>query len=192
LIAKLERYVREGGNLVLSCRTGHQDEQGHLWQARHAEPIYPLIGAEIEFYDLLKPNAPDTIQMDSRQFAWNSWGDVLKPVSTTQTWGTYSGDFYAGKAAVTFNQLGKGTVTYVGADSKNGDLEPFVLTKLYGVLHIPVEDYPQGVIVEYRDGFGIAMNYSDKPYEMKLDKDAEILIGKTTLNTAGVLVWKLK
>jgi len=192
LIARLDKYVREGGNLVLSCRTGHQDEQGHLWEARHAEPIYPLIGAEIEFYDLLKPAAPDTIKMDNRQFAWNSWGDVLKPVGTTKTWATYSGDFYAGKAAVTFTRSGKGTVTYVGADSKNGDLEPFVLTKLYKELNIPVENYPQGVIVEYRDGFGIAMNYSDKPYEMKLPKDTEILIGKTTLNTAGVLVWKLK
>lgn len=192
LIAKLENYVKEGGNLVLSCRTGHQDEQGHLWQARHAAPLYPLIGAEIEFYDLLKPTAPDTIQMDSKQFAWNSWGDILKPTGSTKTWATYSGDFYAGKAAVTFNQSGKGTVTYIGTDSYNGDLEPFVLTKLYKHLQIPVENYPPGVIVEYRDGFGIALNYADKPYEMKLPRDAEIMIGETTLNTAGVLVWKLK
>ena len=29
LIAKLTDYVKNGGNLVMSCRTGHQDEQGH-------------------------------------------------------------------------------------------------------------------------------------------------------------------
>lgn len=192
LIDKLDKYVRQGGNLVLSCRSGHQDEQGHLWEAHHAAPIYPLIGAEIEFYDLLKPGAPDTIKMDNRNFAWNSWGDVLKPVGTTEGWASYSGDFYAGESAVTFNRLEKGTVTYVGADSESGDLESFVLSKLYKVLNIPVENYPKGVIVEYRDGFGIAMNYSDKPYEMQLQMDTEILIGKTTLNTADVLVWKLQ
>lgn len=192
LIAKLMAYAKSGGNLVLSCRTGHQDEQGHLWEARHAEPIYPLIGSEIEFYDLIKPGAPDMVQMEGKSFAWTSWGDILKPVGDTKTWATYTGDFYAGKPAVTFANLGKGTVTYVGVDSNTGDLEEAVLTKLYKQLQINIENYPKGVIVEYRDGFGIAMNYSDKPYEMKLPKDVEILIGQTTLNTAGVLVWKLK
>ncbi|TRW23868.1 beta-galactosidase [Flavobacterium zepuense] len=192
LIAKLEKYARNGGNLILSSRTGHQDEQGHLWEARHAAPIYPLIGAEIEFYDLLKPYAPDTVKMDNAQFAWASWGDVLKPTGATKTWATYQGDFYAGKAAVTHTNLGKGTVTYVGADSTTGDLEQAVLTKLYKQLNIPVQNYPPGVTVEYRDGFGIAMNYSDKPYEVTLPKDAEVLIGKPTLSTAGVVVWKFK
>ncbi|RYD90074.1 MAG: beta-galactosidase, partial [Sphingobacteriales bacterium] len=192
LIAKLTDYVNKGGNLVLSARSGHQDEQGHLWEARHAEPIYPLIGAEIEFYDLLQPSAPDTVAMDGKQFAWTSWGDVLKPTGATKTWGTYEGDFYAGKAAVTFRTLGKGTVTYVGPDSNTGDLEQAVLTKLYAQLSIPVENYPPGVIVEYRDGFGIAMNYSDKPYEVKIPAGAEVLIGNPTLATAGVVVWKIK
>jgi beta-galactosidase len=192
LIAKLSAYAKAGGNLVLTTRSGHQNAEGHLWEAKHAEPIWPLIGAEIEFYDLLKPQAPDTVKMDNASFTWTSWGDVLKPVGATKTWATYQGDFYAGKAAVTFTNLGKGTVTYVGPDSNSGDLENSVLQKLYGQLNIPVENYPAGVTVEYRDGFGIAMNYSDKPYEMQLPKNAEILIGKTTINTADVLVWKLK
>lgn len=192
LIARLTDYVSKGGNLVLSTRTGHQDEQGHLWEAKHAEPIWPLIGAEIEFYDLLKPHASDNVEMGTNSYAWTSWGDVLKPTGNTQTWATYAGDFYAGKAAVTFRKAGKGSVTYVGPDSNTGELEQAVMQKLYGQLNIPVENYPPGVIVEYRDGFGIAMNYADKPYEMKLPRGTEILIGKTTLNTADVLVWKLK
>ncbi|MXN90846.1 beta-galactosidase [Flavobacterium sp. Sd200] len=192
LIAKLTTYAKAGGHLVLSARTGHQDEQGHLWEARHAEPIYPLIGAEIEFYDLLKPHAPDNVKMEGQSYAWTSWGDVLKPTGSTKTWATYAGDFYEGKPAVTFTNLGKGTVTYVGPDSNTGDLEQAVLTKLYKQLNIPVENYPAGVTVEYRDGFGIAMNYSDKPYEMKLPAGTEILVGKPTLNTADVLVWKIK
>ena len=192
LIDKLTDYVKNGGNLVLSCRTGHQNSWGHLWEAKHAEPIYGLIGSEIEFYDLLRPYAADTVKMDHQKFSWTSWGDVLKPYPGTETWAVYEGDFYAGKASVTFRKLGRGTVTYVGADSKTGGLEYEVLAKLFNLLHIPVENYAEGIIVEYRDGFGIALNYSDKDYRIEIPAGSEILIGSEPVPPAGVVVWKIQ
>jgi len=191
LIAKLTDYVKSGGNVVMSCRSGHQDERGHLWEAKHAEPIYDLIGAEIEFYDLLRPYAPDNIVTAEGMFEWTSWGDILNPSSGTESWGYYFGDFYEDKTAVTFNSIGKGTVTYIGADSNEGDLELAMLKKLYNRLDIDIENYPPGVLVEYRDGFGIAVNYSDKPYSIELPSETKILIGERKIPTAGVLVWKL-
>jgi len=191
LISKLTDYVKAGGNIIMSCRTGHQDERGHLWEARHAEPIYDLIGAEIKFYDLLRPYAPDNVVTAEGMFEWTSWGDILQPYSGTESWGYYNGDFYEDATAITFNKLGNGTVTYVGVDSNNGDLEAAVLTKLYNRLSIDVENYPPGIIVEYRDGFGIALNYTDKPFNMELSAGTEILIGEKSIPTAGVLVWKL-
>ncbi|MNL48358.1 Beta-galactosidase trimerization domain protein [compost metagenome] len=115
---------------------------------------------------------------------------MLKPHKGTEIWGTYQGDFYAGTAAIISRKLGKGTVTYIGVDSKKGDLEKQVLTKLYQQQHIPIENYPEGILVEYRDGFRIAVNYSDKIYEMKLPANAEIIIGTKFMKTADVLVWK--
>lgn len=191
LIQKLTDYAKNGGNLVMSCRTGHQNEFGHLWEAKYAEPIYKLIGGQIESYDLLMPFAPDTIQMENQKYAWTSWGDLLKPNNGTEVWGSYTGDFYAGTPAVTFYKLGRGTVTYVGADSNNGDLEYSALKKLYGKLGISIEGYPEGIIVEYRDGFGIAVNYTNKNFEMELPKDVKILVGEKSIPTAGVLVWKM-
>lgn len=190
LVKKWTDYVKNGGNLVLSCRTGHKNREMHLWEAKYAEPIYELIGSSIDFYDLPAPYDPGMVEMNSKQFSWNSWGDVLNPYTGTETWATYSGDFYAGKPAVVFRKLGKGTVTYIGADSQDGTLEKEVLNQLYSKTGIPVEDYPEGVIVEYRDGFGIAMNYSDKDFVMNLPAGAAILVGSKTLKTAGVLVWE--
>jgi beta-galactosidase len=191
LIAKLTDYVNNGGNLVMTCRTGPKDREGHLWEAKFAQPIYDLIGSEIEFYDLPMPHAPDTILFENKKYDWTSWGEILSPRQGTETWATYQGDFYTGKPAVISRKLVKGTVTYVGVDSKSGKLEHDVLVKLYASLNIPVQNYPEGVTVEYRDGFGIALNYSDKVFDMPLPKNAEILVGKRSIETAGVLVWKL-
>jgi beta-galactosidase len=191
MIEKLNQYAKNGGNLVLTVRTGHQDKNGHLWEARFAAPIYDLIGAEIEFYDLLMPYAPDSVLYNRNKYGWTSWGEILKPRQGTSTWATYQGDFYRGKAAVISTTLGKGSVTYVGVDTKTGALEKEILFKLFRERKVPVANLPEGVIVEYRDGFGFALNYSDKPFEMKLPDYTKIFIGTKIINTAGILVWKL-
>lgn len=190
MIDKLSRYAENGGNLVISCRTGIQNRNGHLWEAKFYQPMWKLIGAEIESYDLLMPHSPGKIRFNNQDYLWTSWGDLLKPSQGTETWATFEGDFYAGTAAVVSHKLGKGTVTYIGVDSKSGDLEKQVLTRLYKQQGIPVENYPEGIMVEYRDGFGIAVNYSDKVYEMNLPAETRIIVGTKAMKTADVLVWK--
>jgi beta-galactosidase len=190
MIDKLTLYAQNGGNLVLSCRSGIQNRQGQLWEAKFYEPMWNLIGSQIESYDLLMPQSPGIIKFNNQEFAWTSWGDLLKPNKGTEVWGTYQGDFYAGTPAIISRKLGKGTVTYIGLDSKNGELEKQVLTKLYQQQNIAVENYPEGVMVEYRDGFGIAVNYSDKVYNIYLPSTAKIIIGTKAIKTADVLVWK--
>src|SRR5690606_8329934 len=130
------------------------------------------------------------IKFNNQDFQWTSWGDLLKPNNGTTVWATYDSEFYKGTPAIVHRKLGKGTVTYIGVDSKKGDLEKQVLTKLYNQQNIATEDYPEGVMVEYRDGFGIAVNYADTVYNMNLPNNAEILIGTKAIKTADVLVWK--
>lgn len=190
MIDKLTTYAENGGNLVLSCRSGIMDRNGHLWEAKFYQPMWKLFGAEVESYDMLVPQSPEKVKFNGQEYVWTSWGDLLKPFTGTETWGTFQGDFYAGTPAVIFHKLGKGTVTYIGVDSKSGDLEKQVLAKLFTQQNITVENYPEGIMVEYRDGFGVAVNYSDKDYEMNLPATAKIIIGTKTMKTADVLVWK--
>jgi len=190
LIARLTGYAEQGGTLILSCRTGLQDRNGHLWQAKFYQPMWKLIGAEIESYDLPMPHAPNRVRFGTQEYDWSSWGDLLKPWSGTATWATHEGDFYAGTPAVVSRQMGKGTVTWIGVDTRSGELERQVLARLFRERGIAIEHYPEGVLVEYRDGLGIAMNYSDKEHEVALAAGAEVLIGDKTLKTAGVLVWR--
>lgn len=190
LVEKWTDYVKKGGNLVLSCRTGYKDREMHLWEAPYAAPICDLIGADVEFYDLPAAYAPDTVVTGKGRYPWNSWGDILKPRAGTETWGIYAGDFYVGKAAVVTRRLGKGTVTYVGADSREGLLEKEVLERIYDRMGVTLEHFPEGVLVEYRDGFGIGLNYSDKEYTFALPPAATVLVGTAAAKPAGVVVWK--
>ncbi len=190
LIARWTEYVKNGGNLILTCRTGHKDRFGRLFEAAFRSKIDNLAGNKVDFYDLLLPQDPGTVAMDGKNSPWNTWGEMLIPDKGTEVWANYTGEFYEGKPAVTMRHLGKGTVTYVGVDSKDGSLEKDVLTKLYATLNIPVMDLPYGVTMEYRNGLGVVLNYSDKPYEFQLPKGSKVLIGETTIPTAGVLVFK--
>jgi len=190
LIAKLASYAENGGHLVMSCRTGHQDRDGHLWEAPFAQPIYNLIGSEIASYDLPMPHSVDSVLFEGKPYGWTSWGEILNPDKETKTWAIYEGDFYAGHSAIISRNLGRGTVTYIGVDSKSGDLEREILKRLFHESGVVIESYPAGIIAEYRDGFGIALNYSDRNYEIKLPSLAEIVLGNKLLPQAGVLVWK--
>ena len=190
LIAKLTSYAENGGHLVMSCRTGHQDRDGHLWEAPFAQPIYNLIGAQIDSYDLPMPPSDDSVLFEGKPYGWTSWGEILNPDKETKTWAIYEGDFYAGHSATISRNLGRGTVTYIGVDSKSGDLEREILKRLFHESGVVIESYPAGIIAEYRDGFGIALNYSDRNYEIKLPSSAEIVLGNKLLPQAGVLVWK--
>ena len=120
------------------------------------------------------------------------WADVLTPGDGCEVWATHRGEFYAGKAAVTFRRMGRGSVTYVGVSTGDGRLERRVLDKLYARLGSGVMNLPYGVTLEYRNGFGIVLNYSDRPYRFPLPEGSRVLIGSEELPTAGVLVFKVR
>lgn len=189
LVKKWTKYVENGGNLILTCRTGIKNKNVHLWEAKWAKPIYNLIGAELEFFDMLLEDGKGQVSFQNQTFDWNNWADVLTPLSGTQVWGEYKNQFYAGKTAITQRKLGKGTVTYIGVDTDNAQLEKEVLRKVYTDSGIALENYPEGVLVEWRDGFWVAVNYSSNPYTFPERKGRKFLIGDAELSPADVAVW---
>lgn len=190
LVQRWTTYVKNGGHLVLSSRTGQKNRNGKLWETKWAGPIAALIGGRVAFYDLLPETETGTIQWQNAAYTWNNWADVLTPDSGTTVLATYSNQFYTGKAAVITRQLGKGTVTYVGADTDDGALEKAAVQQVYRKAGIPTENLPEGVMIDWRDGFWVGVNYSGKPYTVKIPPNAKILIGEKLLPTAGVVVWQ--
>ena len=114
LVAKLESYVGRGGHLIISTRSCLKDQRGHLWEAKIQQPIWNLIGGEIEFYDHLPSNLPGMVAFNGKSYPWHVWGTVVKPGPDVDSWGVYEDQFYKGKSSILHRALEKGSVTYVG------------------------------------------------------------------------------
>src|SRR5690606_11049963 len=190
LINKWIAYVKQGGHLVLTLRTGVKNKNGHLFAGEWGAPIYPLIDAYIEGFDQLLPNGKGTIEYKNKDYYWNNWADLISPNNPENTLAKYTDQFYAGKAAVVTNKIGKGTVTYIGVDTDDAQLEKDILKEVYKNVQIAIDDYPEGIYVNWRDGFWVAVNYSSKGYELKIPAHAHLLIGSRILSSGGVTVWK--
>lgn len=189
LVKKWTSYVENGGNLILTCRTATKNRDGHFWEGETALPIYSLIGAHIKATDMLSGYAKGTILMKNAEYNWNNWADLLDADKNTEVLAVYENQFYKGKSAVTIRKLGKGTVTYIGVDTDDSRLEKDILRETYQKIGATTENYPEGVFVYWRDGFYVAVNYSSADYKMELPESVNILVGKQTLEPAGVLVW---
>jgi len=190
LVHKWKEYAEQGGDLIITCRTATKTREGHFWEAGWGAPIYDLIGAKNTAYDMLPGNRNATIAMDGKTYTWNKWGDLMEPFNPEFSKATYSDQFYAGKTAVTTRKLGKGTVTYIGVDTENSQMEKEILRGLMAAKGLKTTNYPEGVFVNWRDGFWVAVNYSSDDYQLEIPNGATIIIGDKTLKPAGVTVWK--
>ena len=189
LIDRWRTYVKEGGHLILTTRTGTKDRNGHYWEAKRAEPIWDLIGAEISFYDNLPENHQASVNFGGLAFKWNNWGEGLNLQSGTAAMAFYADQFYTGAPAVSSRKIGRGTVTYIGVDTDSKDFELAILRKVYSKADIPTASYGKGVVVEWRDGLWIGVNYSGESQRVQPPPRAKILHGSPELAPSEVIVW---
>lgn len=190
LVQRWKAYAEQGGHLIITCRTGEMDRRGHLWEGPWAAPILDLIGAKISFYDTLPEPNIGKVRIGDRSYDWASWGEVLEPREGTTVLARYADQFYAGSAAAVTRKLGHGDVTYIGVDSLNGDLEAALIRGVFQRAGVAVEQLDDGFLVDWRDGFWVATNFTEKTQTVPIAAGAKILIGSRDVPIAGVAVWE--
>ena len=190
LVQRWKDYAEQGGHLILTCRTGQKDRRGHLWEGPWAMPILDLIGAKIKFYDTLPEPYVGKVKAGKQTYDWVSWAEVLEPQEDTTALAAYADQFYADGVAAVTRKLGKGTVTYIGVDSQNGDLEAQLIREDFQRAGVAVENFADGFLVDWRDGFWTATNFTEKNQHAPVPKNARLLIGSADVPTAGVTVWQ--
>ena len=189
LIRRWTEYVQNGGHLILTCRTAQKDMRGHLWEAAWAEPIYNLIGARIPLYDLLPDGVNGHVTADGKSYTWGAWGDILQPQAGTETLAHYADQFYANRAAAVLHKLGRGSVTYIGVDTLDGELERALLHRVYREAGAAPGDLAPNFQVDWRDGFWVATNFASQTETIPANAGARILIGSRQVPPGGLAAW---
>jgi beta-galactosidase len=190
LVQRWTKYAEAGGHLIISCRTGEKDRQGHFWEAPWAGPILGLIGAKIKFYDTLPAPISGSVEAGGHAYDWYTWGEILDPAGGTTALAHYADQFYAGGVAAVTHHLGRGTVTYIGVDSKDGGLEAQLVRGVFKDAGVPVENFDDGFMVDWRDGFWVATNFTAKVQTAPVPDKANVLVGTRDVPIAGVTVWQ--
>jgi beta-galactosidase len=113
---RLADYVHKGGHLVLGPRSGMKDPYNALWPQRQPGPLTETLGAQVEqFYALDQPAA---LSGESGPGQATIWVETLTPlvpaIHTLMTYDAGQG-WLDGKPAILTRQVGKGTITYIGA-----------------------------------------------------------------------------
>lgn len=190
LIEKWKKYVKDGGHLILTSRSGMKDNNSHLWESLLQCPIWELIGAKIDSFDQLSPKEEAKVSFKDKEYTWNVWGDQLSPFQGAEVLATYSDQFYAGKPCIVKNRFGKGCVYYIGIVSKDKSLEKQVLREIYLENKATILDLPDYFFVEYRDGYWVAVNYTSEEVLAPVPLQSQIIIGEQLVPPGGVTVWR--
>ncbi len=188
LISWFKEYVNKGGHLVLTVRSGQKDREAHFPETPFAQSIEELIGAKVAYYDVLSKKHIGHINSEGKQYTWTIWGDILAPKKNTKVWGRYTDQFYKDSACIVHRKLGKGSVTYIGVDTEDGLVENDIMKKVYTEAKRNINILPEGVMMEFRDGFYIVVNYSSEFIELNVPAGDSYIFGGPTLKPAEIAV----
>ena len=112
-------YVKNGGHLVLTMRTGVKDEHNLCMTDRELPGrLSEIAGIEVLDYDCLWDTEVE-INYQDQVYKGVVWSDLMQLVSEhTKTMASYASEFYAGEPCVTAHSYGKGICYYIGTEPK--------------------------------------------------------------------------
>ncbi len=170
---RLAAYVRGGGTLISTARTGFKDELG-LVPGSPPGHLSDIMGATVEEFDSLPPDHVNQVQFiegASNSVEVTLWCEVLAP-TTARPLALYQTDYYAGRPAATVREVGQGRAIYVGVLAGADFYGPLFdwLLPLAGVE--PLLSTPPGVEAAARVGpegqVLFLLNHNDAPTTVTL------------------------
>ena len=176
LVEKLTDFVKNGGTLVLTFRSGVKDEHNVVTDQTLPGPLAELAGVAIHDYDPgvgpEQESKQEVVAHDGSHYPASVWFDILTPTSA-QTLATYGKGYYAGTAVVTLNRFQNGSVFYVGTESSAPEFyERLVAYARQGAGVEPGPRAPAGVEIATRQGPGgkiiFLMNYTENEQSVDL------------------------
>lgn len=109
-------YVKKGGHLILTMRTGVKDMYNLCMTDRELPgKLSEVTGMEVLDYDCLR-NAHVMVNYNGAEYQANIWSDLMRLQPDTDILATYATEFYAGEPCITGHAYGDGYCYYVGTE----------------------------------------------------------------------------
>ena len=200
--AILEEYVKDGGCLVLGCRSGYKDMTGKCVMDRLPGLFAKMSGTDIPEYTRVNPDdEPVYIDWDGIRLEAAVFNDQLEPLTAdAQVLGRYENCYYAGSPGLICNVLGAGKVYYFGAafteETARVFLEKLGAASPYAdVLELPRECE---LAVREKDGrkYYFVLNYKKTPVKIQVKEalvdlyTGETVSGQVELEAFGTRVYR--
>ncbi len=180
---KYFEYVKNGGHLVLTMRTGVKDKNNVCMTERELPGrLAELTGVEVLDYDCLN-EAKVKVRFDEEIYDSFIWSDILKVQESVKVMGTYASEFYAGEPCITKNSYQKGICYYVGTEPGEDLMEAF-LQNLIEQARIKMLGTPEFEEIELMeresDEFKwiFAINHSDSAKKFQMEDSFQMIKGK--------------
>jgi len=196
--ANLEKYVANGGCLIIGARSGMKSWQNTTIDTPWPGLLSELAGIEIDEFEVLPDKYSNGVIYQGQEYRISSWLDMIKPLSA-ETLSVYSEKFYAGRTAITRNKFGKGSVYYVGVMG-NQELTRDILNHVVEECQLDRLNLPDNIYVSHRTSertrYTFYLNYSREAQEILLPVEGtdaitgKFLSGTVKLNGLDVLVVK--
>lgn len=178
--AKLERYVRDGGTLVLGFFSGIVDENEHIRLGGYPAPFRALLGLRVEDFVPFAPGQTNEIRTgDGTRYSCDLWADLIDLEGATAL-AHYTNAFYAGRPALTRHSFGQGSAYYIGTRPTADGLDWLLNRACEDAGVTPAYTAPAGVEVIRRQSNDTSLlyllNHHDEPVEITVAEPATDLV----------------
>jgi beta-galactosidase len=166
--ALLEAYVEGGGTLVLGCRTGYKDLSGKCPMIKLPGLLRRLSGTDVIDYTFVAPDdAMSTVDWEGAIIEAPVFNDILEPLENATVLGTYTHNYYAGKAALIYHEQGKGKVYYFGGAFNRGTAGVFLKKLNIAEPYRDLIELPESCELAIRrkgdNRYAFVLNYAKSP-----------------------------
>lgn len=186
LVERLENYVRQGGCLLLTMRSGVKDRNNVCLTDRELPGrLGDLLGLEILDYDCLR-EMEQTVKwhQDGLEHKSAKWADIIT-LKGAEVLADYIQDYYSDTPAVTVNSYGRGKAVYVATEPDSTGMQTCA-DYLIGLCDLEsLGDTPAGVELTRRRladrDYIFALNHTAEKQKLELPADWQALIGSEKL-----------
>jgi beta-galactosidase len=190
---RLRTAANNGATIVITCMTGLRNDDVKSFGRILDATVEELAGIEMEEQHALIGTETTKLKIanDTATYTCGLWHDVFK-LKTATTHGNYDSRFFKGEPVLSKNQVGKGTVYYVGSV-----VDEFVASNIVKqalkTADISSVATSTNELVEVTEVAGksgnylYAINYSDKDQTIRLDKPTVDILTQEKFGNSAII-----